>query len=249
MDALISNEMTEAEYDRQRAELRATYGDSAREAGIRREQALARLFHQSGWTQEHLAQKEGVSLAEASRRLIFGRFLDFSPIRESAENPVKTLTQGRFFTYWRQTDTIGNERKRFQKVLDLIAADATIEKAGASDLPKKIIDEYGDGEWHLLATVVDFLGEDEKVCAAALEKVAKNKTFQCKVERKPYGASFKFVIYRQHDAVGIPELVQKLGPIIKELVEEGKKGPARISGQQVTALAVRLQHLLDEWRE
>jgi hypothetical protein len=60
--------MTESEYDRERTELLATYGRNASEANGRREQALAILFHRSGWTQEELAKKEGRSQQHIARR-------------------------------------------------------------------------------------------------------------------------------------------------------------------------------------
>jgi hypothetical protein len=243
--------MSDEEYDRRHAELDATYGKDRREAGIRREQELARLFWRSGWTQERLAERERISQAEASRRIVFGRFLDFIPSSINAEIPTKTLTLGRFQTFWRQTDSIGNERKRFQQVIDLMLAEATMAevKVDSNELARKIIDEYGDGEWHQFATLVDFLGEDEKVCKAALDKVGKSRSIRAKLETKPFGASIKFRIFRLHDAVSVDELKQKLVPIIKELQDEGRKGVARISGPQVTSLAIRLQRLLDEWSE
>ena len=51
--------MSDYEYDAERARLRETYGDTAEEAGVKFEQALARLFHRSGWTQQKLADKRG----------------------------------------------------------------------------------------------------------------------------------------------------------------------------------------------
>jgi hypothetical protein len=42
--------MTAEQFDAERARLRGLYGDSRKEAGARYEQALARLFYQSGWT-------------------------------------------------------------------------------------------------------------------------------------------------------------------------------------------------------
>jgi hypothetical protein len=57
----IAGRMKESAYDQERARLRGLYGDSRKEAGARFEQALAKLFHVSGWTLEELARKEGKS--------------------------------------------------------------------------------------------------------------------------------------------------------------------------------------------
>ena len=57
----IHGVMTDAEYEQAKAEFLATYGASNAEAAALRDQALAKLFARSGWTQEKLAEKEGKS--------------------------------------------------------------------------------------------------------------------------------------------------------------------------------------------
>ena len=69
--------MTAAQFDAERTRLRGLYGDSRKEAGARYEQALARLFYQSGWTLNELAKREGKGKSPVSQLLIFGRFLWF----------------------------------------------------------------------------------------------------------------------------------------------------------------------------
>jgi hypothetical protein len=58
---LVSDRMTDAEYDLERERIRSTYGDSTSEAGVRFEQELARLFTKCGWSQEQIAAKENMS--------------------------------------------------------------------------------------------------------------------------------------------------------------------------------------------
>src|SRR6266568_6879840 len=91
-----AGQMTEAEYDRARAKLRQTYGDSKQQAGVRWEQELARLFYRSGWTHERLAEKERKSPAWVMYQLRFGRFLAFSKNHTLLAN----LTERRFRSYW-----------------------------------------------------------------------------------------------------------------------------------------------------
>jgi hypothetical protein len=96
------------------------------EANAKREQALAVLFYRSGWTQEELAKKEGKSVSWMSYRLVFGRFLNFSTNVEKQKTLPKNLTEGRFRSYWQQTDKSANERGRFIQTLDLMKNDLAL---------------------------------------------------------------------------------------------------------------------------
>jgi hypothetical protein len=87
------------------------------------EQALAALFHRSGWTQEELAKKEGRERRYIGRQLVFGRFLSFGPMGPNLESTPKNLTERKFRSYWEQTDKSPNERSRFMRVLELIKLD------------------------------------------------------------------------------------------------------------------------------
>lgn len=73
----IQGRMTAAQYEAERARLRELYGDTPANAAVKSEQALALLFHRSGWTQQELAKVEGKSQRWVSYRLTFGRFLNF----------------------------------------------------------------------------------------------------------------------------------------------------------------------------
>jgi len=248
------NVMSDEEFDRGYAELLRIYGDSGKEAPIRREQELARYFYSSGWTQEHLAERIGGSPAHVGKRVRFGQFLDFCSADQKSFLPTKTITEFGFRTLWQQTDAKGNDRQRFQAVLDLLAAKATLAaspKANpATDLAKDIAtSSFADGKWHPVERLAETYGETKAIADAALDKVGKNKSYKCKLETKPVGNSYKFRLFRQHEAVSVTELVEKLRPLVKDLLEEGKKGPARISGMTVTVLANRLGKFLDEWCE
>ena len=113
-----SNRMTDAEYERERAKLRETYGDNSTEAGSKREQAIAQLFARSGWHQKELALKERISDGRVSQILKFGSFLEFfTQVKNGA--PLKNLSEKRFREeYWPQTEG-GNDRVRFQAIIRL----------------------------------------------------------------------------------------------------------------------------------
>jgi transcriptional regulator with XRE-family HTH domain len=114
---ILRNRMTHAE-------LRERYGGSSREAAVRYEQELARLFVASGWSLAELAEKEGVSKSRIGSMITFGRFLDFASATTASEseNSLETLSERRFRTLYQRTDhSEVNERIRFRAVLELLA--------------------------------------------------------------------------------------------------------------------------------
>lgn len=82
---------------------------------------MAVLFVRSGWTQEELAQKEGLDRTRITQRLRFGRFLNFIATAINAEKLPINLTERKFRHYWSQTDKAEtNERIRFRATYNLI---------------------------------------------------------------------------------------------------------------------------------
>lgn len=130
------NEMTEADYDRQRAELRDTYGDgTSKQMTARYDQELAKLFDRSGWTQEQLAAKEGKKQPYVSRRLQFGRFLAIMPNGIILSDD---FSEGRFRSYWDATASLkGNNTIRFAAVAEMVRTgqEPPKKRAGGTQLP------------------------------------------------------------------------------------------------------------------
>lgn len=58
---------------------------------VRYEQALARLFAKTGWSQVELAKKEGCTQKTVSRKLTFGAFLENIPAGINSESPIFNL--------------------------------------------------------------------------------------------------------------------------------------------------------------
>jgi hypothetical protein len=239
-----STHMTDADYDRERERLRVLYGNSAAEAAALRDQALALLFHRSGWTQERLAAKEGVTRQSMDYRLRFGRFLEFATTVAKPENLPKGVTERKFRALWEQTEKDGNERVRFQAVLKMIRENVTLVVPKRKNVREKVIASFGDGKWHELEAIVtkiDVASEEIEQAMASMH--------ECKWEKKKYGTSWKYRIFPQDKTVSLIELTEKLAPIVKELKVEGKKSMAAASPACVAILASRLQKLLDEWTE
>jgi hypothetical protein len=120
-----AGQMTEQEYDKERARLRELYGDSS-ESAAKRDQALATLFCRSGWTEEQLANKEGRTHQWASNLMFFGQFLNFANSLAEPECLPKNLSAKKFLDIWQQqtVQTECNERIRFQQVLKIMRSES-----------------------------------------------------------------------------------------------------------------------------
>ena len=112
---ITGKRFTEEDYVREREKIRETFGDNAAEAKGLRDQAMAKLFYVSGWTQEEVSKKKGKSRIWITVRLRFGHFLNFVTTVTTCPKPPRNLTEGRFRGYWEQT-TGTNEHQRFTEV-------------------------------------------------------------------------------------------------------------------------------------
>ena len=243
--------MSTAEYERERAKLRALYGDNSREAAARRDQALAKLFTWCGWTQEELVAKEHKSPQWVSYRLRFGRFLTFSTTAENSPPLPNNLSERRFRDYWERTDKHEtNERIRFMGVRRLIQAETALRRDQRPRIGPAIVERFGDGEWHALRTIAAAVADgDEDHVAATMANIIGLGSFGATAERRHYGTSYQFRIFRTagHKAIGVEELRTKLGPLIKGLIAEGKKNMATMSPGTVARFAGLLERQLDAW--
>jgi hypothetical protein len=130
------------------------YSPSRRDAGAKWDQQLALLFTKSGWTQEQLAKKEGKQQQWISRRLTFGRFLNFSTNVLNPEIPLHAVTEGRFRDFWSRTEGT-NERQRFSDVLKLMQQEVSFRRPPLlQGISKAIVAEFADGKWHKFETIV-----------------------------------------------------------------------------------------------
>lgn len=243
--------MSVADFERERAVLRETYGDSSTEAAAKRDQALAKLFYRSGWTQEELAAREGKPQSWISRRTLFGRFLDFMPTGINPETAPANLTERRFRSYWDRTDkSEGNERQRFSAVLRLMQEETVLIQKRRPKIGPMIVEQFGDGKWHALATIAKAIEEPEEHIVETLRTMeALRGTYGARCERKKVGTSSSYRIFRQTRTISSAELNTKLTPLIEGLKAEGKKNMATMSPGTVAHLAGLLQQLLDEWTE
>jgi len=243
--------MSVADFERERHALRETYGESSTEAAAKRDQALAKLFCRSGWTQEELAEKEGQSRSYITQKLMFGRFLDFVATATNPESLPTNLTERRFRGYWQRIQKFeGNERQRFAAVLRLMREETILMQKRRPKIGPMVVKKFGDGEWHPLTTIVEALDLPEAHIVETLRTMtALRGTYGARCERKQVGTSFSYRIFPQTRTISSAELKTKLTPLIEGLKAEGKKNMATMSPGTVAHLAGSLQQLLDEWTE
>ena len=171
---LHSGRMTEAQY----AEERAKLPTDKKEAGARFEQALAILFYRSGWTQQQLADKEGKSRIWITTRLRFGNFLNFVTNVTKSDLLPRNLTEGKFREYWKQTNKDQNERARFAEVTRAIQRDAAVVKPRRHLIGHDIINEFADGKWHPLQTIIEAIAPDDpQHVESTVERMRKVKSY------------------------------------------------------------------------
>lgn len=237
--------MTEADYERQRAEIRETYGENKKQAGVRWEQALATLLYRSGWTQENLAKKEGKSRVWVSRQTLFGRFLSFVPMGTNAEKASIDLSERRFRSYWDQTNKNEiNEAVRFRAVIELMIAPVN------RHLAPLIRATFSDGQWRSIQEVATETKASEADVERTLEGIKKHAELpKVKCERKKVGREFHYRLFPMDKTVSLKELKTKLRPLIDGLKAEGKKNMTTMSPGTVAHLTFLIQKLLDGWAE
>ena len=246
MDTVVqfsAGRMTCEQYERERQQLRDAYGDSAREASAKRDQALALLFAKSGWTQEELAQKEDKGQPWVCYRLRFDRFLN---IITGVINPdwlPNDLTEGRFRKYWEQTSGT-NERERFSEIQRLMKAQLALKAENRPSIALPLREQFADGKWHAIEAIANKLDTTIEHVKSTL-----HDSKSVKYETKPVGKTFHYRIFSKKRMISSSELVTKLRPIIDRLTVEGKKSTTTMSPPTVAGLAGELRKLIGEWSE
>lgn len=125
------NKMTTAEFDRREEMI-----ERANPAPTK-DQSIAKLYIDSGWTQQEIADHTGMSKSWVGYQLCFGRFLKFST---NGGNP-RNLTERAFRNLWEETSQEDSEQVRFRAVAAALGfAPAAAPGAAVASLDAEIAD-------------------------------------------------------------------------------------------------------------
>jgi hypothetical protein len=239
----IERRMSDEAYEREREAIRETYGDSNAEALALRDQALAKLYLRSGWTQEELAKKENVGRPRMTQRLLFGRFLAFV----TTGNIPRNLSERRFRDYWSRTE--GDERDRFREVRRLMEAETTLRRPQRSGVGARIA-ELADGEWHTKEEIALHVGEPVESLQAVLDNIQNKHTNGIGMcEKRRWKSSYQYRMRKAGRKIDFDVLMEELKPVIKGLKAEGRKNMTTMSPPTVAELAIRLERILERLAE
>ena len=233
--------MSETDYLRERERIRETYGENRTEAGNLAEQALAKLFIDSGWSQDELAIREGKTQQWVAYRIRFGRFLVYA----AKTTTVVSLSERAFRHYWDQTD--GSDLRRFQQVLAALEGDRTAPVKNRNALMDQIRDLYSNGKWHNTDAIANRIGRERDEVERTLAGAASRGHRRYRIERRRRGRDFQYCIYPMEKVVSTVELTEKLAPLITQLKAEGRKNMATIAIAKIADIAAEMQMMLDEW--
>ena len=126
---------------------------------------------------------------------------------------------------------------------------AKLKSASRLMLGKQIKAQFGDGKWHSFETIVAKTGARAKKVSGTLDRMWRWGTYKIKCERKKVGTEYHFRLSPKDKQISVPELIERLTPILKELEVQGRANAATMSPPTVRIMTAKIQKLLEEWAD
>jgi hypothetical protein len=220
--------MTPEDYLAARQEIVATFGAGARGPLAKRDQALALLAARSGLKQRELGELEHLSKTYIDNRLRFGRFLDVLPSNCGQDAPWRdNLTEGAFRVVWYKTNKTLDENARFEAVTTLLAAahGKPPTPRGKNPLVKRLLAEFGDGEFHAVRVMATKLDVPQEKLLTTLDGMRLHGFHHTEAERRkapPAAGGWRYRL-RPHRGHVVPydTLVDELKPLLEQMRYQG----------------------------
>jgi transcriptional regulator with XRE-family HTH domain len=245
--------MSNHDFDVRLAHIDEQYAARREGAEAYRDQELARLFNECGWTQERIAKRVGKKKSWVSYRLRFGAFLDFSTLVEKLESArIQTLTEGAFRRIWAKT--AGPEKERFAQVAEILRGGVPAGYRNQLVKPgyrPAIIEILSDGQWHKRSEVMADLEERFGDVAAAtfanaVQSLAKAPPKGRRLETRRNLRRFSYrLVERDEDPArdALRRLYDEAKPLIERVKYWGRQHPAEMSPQSILQVGVMLERL------
>lgn len=221
-----------------------------------RDQEMARLFDECGWTQEKIVARMGKKQEWVFIRLKFGAFLSFATGGCKSPDWLTGLTKDRFCDYWKRTS--GKDRERFEEVARILehgipqGMGALNEKPGIREAVLSCLD---DGQWYtfrqILATVEETLvGVTTEQISRCLVRFRSDKPRGKRLESKRIGRQSQYRIRsaqtgQKIDPAKVLDLYEQAKPLIDELRHWGTSSRYEQSPASLLNIAIKLERLFD----
>jgi hypothetical protein len=125
----------------------------------------------------------------------------------------------------------------------------TRNKPAARQLGNQIKAQFSDGQWYSFKKIVTTIGAPAKKVRSTLDLMRWRGTYKTKCERKKVGTEYHFRLSPKDKQISVPELIERLTPILKELEVQGRANAATMSPPTVRIMTAKIQKLLEEWAE
>lgn len=201
-----------------------------------KDQRLSSFYCDSGWTQEEIAEVEGISQSLVSKLLLFGRFLSCFSTTGTKAIP-KSLTERRFREYWEQTDSSIGEHPRFRLVLTLLEEHGTTRWPAIKDVAKQLLERCGDWKWRALPEMSSILKIQEKIVKKALWRLDRGHTKGGRVEERLFGSGKQWRVKALREGCGVKreqiesddvlKFLDQLDDLVTEGLSYSKRNAAR----------------------
>ena len=247
--------MSEQHFDARLKHIEEQYQARREGADAYRDQEMARLFEESGWTQEQIAGRMGKRQVWVSQRLCFGRFLSFIA---SGDNPdlAVNLTERRFREHWKRSR--GHERERFAAVAHALehgiphGHEALLVKP---EVGGAVLECLADGKWYtveqITATAEETLpGLTADQVRNSITNLRRHPPEGKRLQSKLIGKKAQYRLARALPKKSAPlevlaDLYEKATPLLDELDELGQMSMARLSPGLVRNVAFRIRRLFE----
>ena len=250
-DTATNKKMTEAAYRVRRTLINERVEAQQERVAAYRDQELAKLFYDSGWTQQELADKEGKSKKWVDFRTRFGRFINWANIAKGTTGTFRQVlptnfTERSFRALWEQTSGT-KEDARFRKVLNMI-------KEGESYYtPRektriKIVDACSDGELRSIEEITKEAG----VTTVEQTQGAIGRLLQAGLCVKvDTGQGSRYAIRKGEgrssiDTAVLKHAIKRAQALIRSIIKSATGDEARYSATGVALNAGELRDIMNE---